>query len=299
MPVDVSSDESVAQAFNHIRHFYDDRITSVIHLAAYYSFNEEHSDKYEKITVEGTRRLLRALQKFEVEQFIFSSTMLVHAPCAVDQKIDENWPLLPKWDYPKSKVRTEEVIAQERGKIPTVIMRIAGVYDDHCHAIPIANQIRRIYENRLTSHFFAGQISHGASFIHLEDLVEAISIAVEKRKEIPPETTLLIGEPATLSYDFLQRRINRLLKGKDLRTYPIPKWLAWVGAWAQNCIPFTDRFIKPWMIPFADDNYTLDISRAKKTLSWEPKHSLEESLPKMIEELKANPKAWFKENHLS
>ncbi len=300
VPVDISSDESVVQAFNHIRHFYGDHIKSVIHLAAYYSFRDEHSDNYEKITVQGTRRLLQALQKFEVGQFIFSSTMLVHAPCQVDQVINEDWPLLPKWDYPKSKVRTEQVIHEERGNIPTVILRIAGVYDDRCHSIPIANQIQRIYEHQLTSHFFAGDPSHGASFLHMDDLVEAIAMAVEKRKELPPETTLLIGEPKTLSYNFLQNRISHLLEGKDLKTIPIPKWFAMFGSWLQNQTPFMpESFIKPWMIPFADDHYALDISRAKKLLGWEPKRTLEESLPKMIELLKSETPRFYKENQLS
>ncbi len=80
VPCDISSDESVHQALTHIRNFYGNRISAVIHLAAYYSFSEQDSDLYNKITVEGTRRLLRGLQSFHVEQFIFSSTMLVHAP---------------------------------------------------------------------------------------------------------------------------------------------------------------------------------------------------------------------------
>ena len=68
VPVDISSDESVNQAFRHIREFYGTRITSVVHLAAYYSFSDQNYKKYQKITVDGTRRLLKELQNFEVEQ---------------------------------------------------------------------------------------------------------------------------------------------------------------------------------------------------------------------------------------
>ena len=106
VPVDLGSDESVYQAFMHIRNFYGNRIAAVVHLAAYYSFDQQHSPKYEQVTVKGTERLLKALQGFEVEQFIFSSTMLVHAPCQPGQKINEDWPIEPKWDYPLSKVHT-------------------------------------------------------------------------------------------------------------------------------------------------------------------------------------------------
>ncbi len=47
--------------------------------------------------------------------------------CKIGETINEKWPLEPKWDYPKSKVRTEKVIHERHGKIPAVIMRIAGV----------------------------------------------------------------------------------------------------------------------------------------------------------------------------
>src|ERR1700722_12224748 len=61
VPCDISSEESLMQALKHIRSFYGNKISSVIHLAAYYSFKDEHSDLYHKITIEGTKRLLRGL----------------------------------------------------------------------------------------------------------------------------------------------------------------------------------------------------------------------------------------------
>lgn len=300
VPVDISSDESVHQAFHHIRNFYGDEIASVIHLAAYYSFDQKESDLYEKITVQGTRRLLEALQNFKVEQFIFSSTMLVHKPCEPNQSINEESPVVPTWGYPASKVKTEKLIHEKRGNIPTVNLRIAGVYTDYCDSIPISNQIQRIYEKQLTSHFFPGNITHGASFVHMDDLVSAICACVQKRTELPAELTLLIGEDKTLSYDYLQRFMSRHIFGKEIKTFQIPKFLAMIGAWLQGHIPFMPKpFIKPWMIAIADDNYTLDVSKAKKVIQWTPKHNLEETLPKMIAELESNPAIWYKNHHLT
>ena len=299
VPIDLSSDESVKQAFDHIRHFYGTKVASVIHLAAYYSFSEKHSDKYDQITVRGTERLLNALQDFEVEQFIFTSTMLVHTPTKPGVVITEKSPVIPKWDYPLSKVKTEKLIHEKRGKIPTVILRIAGVYDDKCHSIPISHQIQRIYEKSLESRVFSGNTAHGASFVHMDDLVDAIEIAVDKRNELPEETVLLIGEEKTLSYDQMQRQISELLFHKEFTTFRVPKWLARIGSWIQCHIPFIKKpFIRPWMISLADDHYELDISKARRLLGWSPKHSLEKTLPIMIEDLKKNPAAWYKANQL-
>lgn len=299
LAVDMGSDESVAQAFTHIRNAYGNKIKSVIHLAAYYSFSEKHSPKYDQITVNGTRRLLEQLQNFEVEQFIFTSTMLVHAPTKPNVPITEGSLVKPNWDYPISKSKTEKLIHEMRGSIPTVILRIAGVYDDDCHSIPISHQIKRIYEKKLESRLFAGNVCHGSSFVHMEDVVNAIYLAVQKRKELPTETVFLIGEEKTLNYDQIQRKVSDLLFGKEFRTYCIPKWFAKMGAFLQGVIAIKEKpFIRTWMIDFADDHYELDISKAKQLLGWVPKHSLEETLPLMTDELLKEPQQWYKKNQL-
>ena len=296
--VDLTSDQSVHTGMERVRFAYGERIASVIHLAAYYDFSGEPSEKYETITVQGTERLLRELQSFQVEQFVFSSTMLVHAPCEPGQRINEDWPIEPKWDYPKSKVETEKLIWHKRGKIPVVLLRIAGVYDDHAHSIPLAHQIQRIYERRMTSKVFPGDTSRGQSFVHLEDLVDAIERAVERRRQVPADLTLLIGEPETLNYEKLQQRFGWLIHHEAWETNHIPKPLAKTGAWLQDVIPGEDPFIKPWMVDLADDHYALDISRAQEVLGWQPRHSLRDTLPKMVEALKRDPKKFYKQNKL-
>ena len=91
--VDLATDESVKEGLNHLRQNYGNKIASVIHLAAYYSFTTQHSSNYDKITVKGTERILKALQQFDVDQFIFSSTMLVHKPTRPGVKINEDSPV--------------------------------------------------------------------------------------------------------------------------------------------------------------------------------------------------------------
>src|SRR3546814_639747 len=59
---DLGSDEAIRSAFEEVRSRFGNRIASVIHLAAYYDVTGEPSPLYEKITVEGTRRLIDALQ---------------------------------------------------------------------------------------------------------------------------------------------------------------------------------------------------------------------------------------------
>ena len=300
VPVDLTSDESVKDGLDQVREQHGECIASVIHLAAYYDFSGEPSPLYEQVTIRGTERLLHELQRFHVEQFVFSSTMLVHAPGKPGQRINEDWPLEPKWDYPQSKVTTEDLIRDQRGDVPAVLLRIAGVYDDQCHSVPLAHQIQRINERQLISHVYPGDTSHGQAFIHLDDLVDAFELLVRKRSQLPSELTLLIGESETLSYDELQRSFGELMHGEEWQTQEIPKPLAKAGAWVQDTVPVGEEpFIKPWMIDLADDHYELDITQAQILLDCAPKRSVRDTLPIMVAALKADPESWYRSNKLN
>jgi hypothetical protein len=172
------------------------------------------------------------------------------------------------------------------------------VYDDDCHSIPLANQIQRIFERTLTSKVVPGDILRGQAFVHVADVVEAFVKTVDARHQLAPEEVFLIGEPDTLSYDHLQRAFGRLIHGEEWDTQSIPKALAKAGAWLEDRVPGEEPFIKPWMIDLADDHYVLDIGRARRTLGWEPKESLRETLPRRVSALKADPQCFYKANKL-
>lgn len=296
--IDFSSDESVSAAWREAHERANGKIAAVIHLAAYYDLTGEPNPKYEQVTVEGTRRLLHALRQSEVDRFIFSSTMLVHAPCEPGEKIDEAWPIAPRWPYPESKAKTERLILEERGDTPVAILRFAGVYDEQCRAAFLAQQIMRINERLPTGILFAGDPSHGQPYLHLADMVDAVVRVVDRRRELPADTVLLLGETETPSYRELQARLGLLIHGVEWTTLALPKTIAAAGAWVQDEVLREDMFIKPWMIEIADDHYELDIDRARRLLGWTPRYKLLDTLPAMITLLKADPTDWYAINKL-
>ncbi len=246
IPVDFTSDAAMELAFRKFRDTFGSRIASVIHLVAYFDFTGEDHPLYQSVTVEGTRRLLRALQQFEVEQFVYSSTMLVHAPCRPGERIDERQPIDPRWAYPKSKAAAEEVIRAEHKQIPYVILRLAGVYDEHTTVPTMAQQIARVYERNFQSHFYSGSTLVGQAMLHRADMLDAFRRTVDRRAALPPRTEILIGEPDAIGYEALQDELGRLLHGEDnWPTLRLPKLVAAAGVWAQGelepVIPDADR----------------------------------------------------------
>lgn len=304
---DLSSGASVRQTLEQVGDRFGRRIAAVIHLAAYYDLSGRPSPRYREITVRGTERLLRALAGFEVEQFIFTSTMLVHAPVSPGQHINESSPLRPAWAYPRSKLHTEELLPGWSNEMPIVILRLAGVYDDLGHLAFLTQQIARIHERQLASHLYPGDPRTGQAALHVDDLAEAVARLIEVRARLPRTTEFLLGEPDTLSYADLQHEIGRLLHGEAWVTRELPKSLARTGAmlqgWLEPLIPGRidsgeQPFVRPWMIDQADNHYALDISRARNLLGWEPQHRLREALPRIVDALKTDPAAWYRSNGL-
>lgn len=306
---DFTSDASVGRALDELRGAFGARIASVIHLVAYFDFSGEQSPLYQHVNVEGTRRLLRALQSFEVDQFVYASTMLVHAPCEPGEHIDESQPIDPRWAYPQSKAAAEAEIRKHHGAIPYVILRLAGVYDEHRTVPTVAQQIARIYDRDFRSYLYSGNTGVGQAMLHRDDLLDAVCRTVDRRATLPDETEILIGEADAIGYDTLQDELGKLIHGaRDWPTLRVPKPVAAAGAWMQDrlepLVPDAidqgeEPFIKPFMVAMADDHYALDTTRAREMLGWRPRHRLADELPAMVADLKQDPAAWYADNKVT
>ncbi len=303
---DLTSEEEIGKALDQVRERFGNRLAGVIHLAAFFDFTGEEHPLYEKLNVEGTRLLLRALQGFDVERFVHASTMLVHSPCEPGERIDETWPIGPRWAYPQSKAAAEQAVCEEARAIPYVLLRLAGVYDEASMVPTLAQQIARIYERNFQSHFYSGRTDVGQSMVHRDDMIDAFRRTIDRRTELPNDIAILIGEPGAMSYDRLQNEIGYLVHGaRDWPTLRVPKPVAAAGVWAQDklepAIPDTfdkgeEPFIKPFMIRMADDHYALDVSLAEACLGWVPGHRLEDELPAIVAALKRDPLGWYEAN---
>jgi len=298
--VNLGNEESIHSALEQIRLKHGSKITSFIHSAAYHNFKGGEWDMYEKITVKGTEHLLNFLDGFEVDEFIYFSSYLVHQPNYMGNPLNESSPLLGSWELPRSKILAEKITHNLGKKIRSkVILRLAAVYDDTCNSIPLSNQIQRIYEKQFAGRVLPGNAHHGVTYLHMNDLLHCVDILINKRDELVGNHTFLIGENSRLTYDESQRLIQQLIFGVEWRTDRIPKWVAKLASWFQNAIPiWGPSFIKPWMIAHAADNYECNTTKARRELNWQPMHQLKNSIPKMIASLKENPVKWYAQNQL-
>lgn len=302
--MDITDTASIDAALQQVSAQYGRKIAAVVHLAAYFDFSGEESPLYEKINETGTRDFLQALNRhLEIERFIYASTMLVHQPVEPGQRLSESAPLAPKWAYPQSKLKTENIIKEHHGRIPVTILRLAGVYDsDNC--VPtLAHQIVRIHQHSLQGHLYAGDQDAGQAFIHTDDMLDAFVLAIQKRGQLSPYEIYLAGEHDVMSYGDLQDRLGQLIHGEDeWATLTVPEPIAKAGAWVQEkaepLIP--DQidhgeapFIKPFMVDMASDHYALDTTKIERDLGWHASHSLRNELPEIMDRFKQAPEKWY------
>jgi nucleoside-diphosphate-sugar epimerase len=295
---DLTDDKSVKDSVRNVIE-QEGWIDSVVHLAAYHDFSGKESLAYQRVTVEGTQRLLLALDPYRVDQFVFSSTMLVHKPVEIGEQIEESSPQLARWPYPQSKIDTERLIREDYPQVRSVFLRLAGVYTDWGIQPTLVEQIKRMYEKDFQAHFFPGNMQAGQSSVHLEDAVDSIVKTVERRDQLETAVPILIGESEPPSYGELQDYIGRAIHGDGWTTLYVPPALARAGATVMNRLFDGETFAKPFMVDLADKHYALNISRAAELLQWRPQHKLRNVLPKIIRNLLNEPAEWYAKNGIS
>jgi len=110
-----------------------DNCKIVIHMAALAHINNlgpETEAMYEKINVEGTRRIINAAINMGIKRFIFFSTIGVYGP-TINIIANENTPPNPESPYARSKLRAEKIVLSaknEKGNPISTVIRLATVY---------------------------------------------------------------------------------------------------------------------------------------------------------------------------
>ncbi len=124
---DITDQDSVIQAVN--------GVDCVFHLAAKLHINNPDPSlekEYERVNVEGTKKIVDASVAANVSRVIFFNTINVYGSGRPGQEFFENNPLDPQSLYAMTKAKAEQIVINARstsdGKPLGVILRLAAVY---------------------------------------------------------------------------------------------------------------------------------------------------------------------------
>ncbi|HSX40815.1 MAG TPA: NAD(P)-dependent oxidoreductase [Candidatus Saccharimonadales bacterium] len=238
--------------------------THIFHLAAYGALPQEQSfEMMVDVNIKGTHNLLTAAVENGFDLFIHTGSSSEYGTKNASMK--ENDELVPINDYGVTKAAASLLVQSiaEKEKLPIIIFRLFspfGYFEQKDRLIP--SVILSALKNKP---ILLSSPSHVRDFIFIEDVMSAYLSSAKKK--ITQVQIVNIGSGKQRSVEDLVRAVVKLTGSKSK--------VRWGAVKKQK------RQKEPEM-------WQANISKAKKVLSWQPTHSLEEGLVKTI--------AWFGNN---
>jgi len=212
-------------------------------------------------SIAGAVNILQNAKKYGVRKIIFSSSGFLYGNTE-NLPAKETEPVIPASPYIVSKQAVENYLKFYKSTygLPYVILRYSAVYGPRQFTGAMADYIRKLAADKQAEMYGDGEKTR--DYIYIEDVIRANLLALDVSSDFS-NPIFNIGTGIETTLNNLYRNIAQIL-GKEAGPIYLP-----------------DR-------PGEQYRYSLDCSKAKKELGWEPKYTLEEGLKKRI--------AYYQEN---
>jgi UDP-glucose 4-epimerase len=179
-------------------------VDAVFHLAAVTSvpFSVKYPKQTFKVNIRGTKNLLEACLRNDVERFIYVSSCAVYGEPKY-LPIDEGHPLNPISPYAKSKLWAEKVCNefQESNGLNITILRPFNVYGPGQRSDQYAGVISSFIKNLIEGN---PPVIHGdgwqtRDFIYVKDVVNALILALEHDEANGQSFNIATGVPTSIN----------------------------------------------------------------------------------------------------
>jgi len=266
-------------------------IDTVFHLAGYAHAEDANDDAaeaiHQRVTVEGTRALLREAVRAGVKRFVYASTVKAMGD-ATDCCLDETSSTQPNSAYGRAKRAAEELVleAGRRHGMHACVLRFPLVYGrDNKGNLP--RLISAIDRNRFPP---LTEIDNRRSMVHVDDAVQALRLVTE-RSEARGRVYIVTDGQAYSTTD-IYRRIRAAL-GKPAPRWFVPWWLLHAGAYVGDAIGRVRgrRFVlNSLVVGKLMESAWYSNDKIRHELGFRPERTLADGLPEMIEEYRKQKK---------
>ena len=252
------------------------RFHAIIHLAAIVHEHDASESDFERVNCKATIMLFDLAKKYEVQQFIFVSTVAVYGE-ETARTLDEESPCNPQTPYAVSKLKAEEHIRKICNQtIKYTIIRSATVYGKYDKG-NIA-RLFSIVKKRVVP--LIGDGNNLKSFVYVENLVEGIVSTVLNTAAY--NQVFILSDKESYSVNRMVREIEKVI-GKKIIVIHLPLKIIIFFLRIINyfsIVLFKKELFKTSSIKGLVTNNTFDISKAKKILSYIPRYTLNAGLKK-------------------
>ena len=219
--VDISERKALADVFRTTRRRHG-RIDLVVHLAAFYHFDLDWHPEYERTNVGGTANVVQLAIECEVARLIFASSLVAMCPPAPGTMLDERTPTADIIPYGKSKAISEAMIAEASDRLPSIVLRIGGVFSDWCELPPLSSLIKLWGARTPFNRVVAGRGDTGIPYLHRADWVRLVRSCIERHRDLGSHEVFLASQHGAVSHEDLFLATQRARSGASRKRSTSP-----------------------------------------------------------------------------
>jgi nucleoside-diphosphate-sugar epimerase len=278
------------------------QIDFVIHLAAYYDFDNDWVEEFQRTNVIGTANVLDASKNEGVKRLIFASSIGAMEPPAGGSFLTEENPTSEFTPYARSKSLGERLLAEGCAQVPCIILRIGGVFSDWCELPPLYSLIKLWTSVFPFGCIIPGRGESGIPYIHINDLVRLIRKCIFLHHELGPSNIFLASQHGAVLHRQLFPAIRSAAGySESLRPIHTTRKIAKLGVWFRCALGSFSGHMpheRPWMLDYVDKPWTTDTSKTRRILDWDctPELGILRKIPDILSNLRTDPKGWEERN---
>ncbi len=273
----------------------------LLHLAAYYDFENRDRPEFQSTNVDGTRNVLAQAKALAIQRFVFASSVAACRFPEAGRGVTEDSPPDADFPYARSKKVGEEMVREHSRDFPCAIVRLAAVFSDVCEYAPLYVFLTTWLSRRWNARIIGGKGLSAVPYIHAQDVNRLFMTIFEQTARLPRFGVYLASPDGATSQIELFELATRFHFGDSASPIFIPRLLAWPGMiardWGTRLIG-RRAFERTWMLEYLDRQLTIDASRTRRELGWSPRprfHILRRLLF-LIEKMTSDRHEWFRRN---
>jgi len=278
------------------------QIDFLIHFAAYYDFENDWVDEYERTNVKGTARVIEASKNEGVKRLIFASSIAAMEPPTGGSYLTEESPTSEFTPYSRSKSLGEKLLAERCGRLPYIILRIAGVFSDWCELPPLYSLLKLWTSIYPFDRILPGRGDSGIPYIHINDFAGLMRKCIFLNHKLGPSDTFLASPHGAV----LHKQLFPVIRSAagysgSLRPIHLSPEIARFGVrfrCALSKFSRTKPYERPWMLDHVDKPWFVDTRKTRQILDWDcaPELDILRKIPDILSNRRADPEGWEKRN---
>ena len=297
---DIGDRAAIEPIFEGIRH--DGGADILIHLAAHYDFTGEEHPEYERTNVQGLRNVLE-LRAAPRPQALHLPELHRRLPLpGAGGGADRGEPARTATTSTRGRRRRASGCSAEyRDHFPSTIVRFAALFSDWCEYPPLFMFLETWLSSAWNARMLGGRGQSAIPYLHVDDLTLFFLALLDRLDEVPPGQVLQASPDGAVSHQQLYDEATLLHFGNKRASLHMPRPLCGPGMWSLDLLGRLigkRPFERPWMARYIDLAMTIDASRTRSILGWEPRPRLQvlRRLPFLLENRKTDPIEWNRAN---